>query len=247
MILSSAEARIKAKIEEAGKPLKDWDVQINYGIKTGFNEAFIIDGKTKDELVLKCPKSAEIIRPVLRGRDIGRYQAVFSDLWLLFIPWHFPLQYGSVLNGSSTLAEERFRSDYPIIYQHLLKYKKELSQRNQAETGIRYEWYAMQRFGANYADDFVKPKIIWGNLNIEATFSIDYQGSYILAPCNMLTSKNDDLNYLLAILNSPVTTYFMKNQGYSREGGYVEYKRILSSNCLYLKRQMFKEVKLSCL
>ena len=65
VILSDIEKRIKEKIESVGTPLKDWDININYGIKTGFNEAFIIDGKVKDELIAKSSKNAEIIRPVI--------------------------------------------------------------------------------------------------------------------------------------------------------------------------------------
>ncbi|WP_338877281.1 TaqI-like C-terminal specificity domain-containing protein (plasmid) [Spirosoma sp. SC4-14] len=226
VILSPAETRIKRKIEEVGKPLKEWDVNIYRGILTGYNDAFIINGNIKDQLLQKCPEAAEIIRPVLRGRDIKRYKANFEDLWLLYIPWHFPIQNDESINGNSLVAEQQFKLHYPAVYEHLSRYKKQLLERNPAETCIRYEWYAMQRFGANYVEDFSKRKIIWGNLNVEATFSLDELGSYILAPCNLLTSKNQDIEYLLILLNSPVTTYFMKNQGYSREGGYVEYKRI---------------------
>jgi adenine-specific DNA-methyltransferase len=66
VVLSQIERQIKEKIERVGTPLKDWDIQINYGIKTGFNEAFIIDGKKRQELINQDPKSAEIIRPILR-------------------------------------------------------------------------------------------------------------------------------------------------------------------------------------
>ena len=83
IIANSLEARIKAKIEKAGVKLKDWDIKINYGIKTGFNEAFIIDTKTKEELCLADPKSAEIIKPILRGRDISRYCAKWAGLWVI--------------------------------------------------------------------------------------------------------------------------------------------------------------------
>ena len=83
IILSPIEQSIKSKVEKVGKPLKNWDIQINYGIKTGFNEAFIIDGKTKDTLIAKSPKNAELIRPILRGRDIKRYRADFADLWII--------------------------------------------------------------------------------------------------------------------------------------------------------------------
>ncbi len=70
VILSPIEQKIKEKIEKIGTPLKDWDIKINYGIKTGYNEAFIIDAETKDKLIKQDPRSAEIIRPILRGRDI---------------------------------------------------------------------------------------------------------------------------------------------------------------------------------
>jgi hypothetical protein len=158
IVLSPIEQRIKAKIEAIGTPLKDWNIKIYRGILTGCNEAFIIDGKKKDELIAKDPKSAEIIRPLLRGRDIKRYGYEFADLFLLFIPWHFPLHENPAITGASLDAEKAFENQYPAIYNHLLKYKKELSARNKAETGIRYEWYALQRWGANYWD-YIRKKL----------------------------------------------------------------------------------------
>ncbi|TVQ43049.1 MAG: class I SAM-dependent DNA methyltransferase, partial [Saprospirales bacterium] len=83
IILEPEELTIKEKIERLGTPLKEWDVQINRGILTGYNPAFIIDGKKKDELIAEDPKSAEILKPILRGRDIKRYRAEFADLWLI--------------------------------------------------------------------------------------------------------------------------------------------------------------------
>lgn len=80
VILSPVEQSIKRKIEAIGTPLKDWNVKIYRGILTGYNDAFIIDGKKKDELIAADPKSAEIIRPILRGRDIKRYSYEFADL-----------------------------------------------------------------------------------------------------------------------------------------------------------------------
>ncbi|MGV4459827.1 Eco57I restriction-modification methylase domain-containing protein, partial [Ornithobacterium rhinotracheale] len=83
IILSEIEKSIKEKIEAIGTPLKDWDINIYRGILTGYNEAFIINGERKDELIAQDPKSAEIIRPILRGRDIKRYGYDFADLWLI--------------------------------------------------------------------------------------------------------------------------------------------------------------------
>ncbi|MCL1636200.1 type II restriction endonuclease, partial [Elizabethkingia bruuniana] len=156
IVLSEIEHSIKTKIEAVGVPLRDWDINIYRGILTGYNEAFVIDGKKRDELIAEDPKSAEIIRPLLRGRDIKRYSYEFAELYLLFIPWHFPLHNDSNIKGASLLAEQEFKNQYFAVYNHLLKYKNELSNRNKAETGIRYEWYALQRWGANYWEDFSK-------------------------------------------------------------------------------------------
>lgn len=82
-IANAAELGIKQKLQQTGIPLKDWDVTIYRGILTGFNEAFIIDQATKDRLCAEDPKSAEIIKPILRGRDIQRYCPEWAGLWLI--------------------------------------------------------------------------------------------------------------------------------------------------------------------
>ena len=89
VILSPIEQSIKRKIEAVGIPLKDWNIQINYGIKTGFNDAFIINTEKRDEILANCQtederqKTAELIRPILRGRDVKRYGYDWAGLWLI--------------------------------------------------------------------------------------------------------------------------------------------------------------------
>ena len=83
IILSAMEERIRLKIETTGTLLRDWGININYGVKTGLNEAFILSGDKKEEIIAADPKSAEIIRPILRGKDIKRYEVNFADLWLI--------------------------------------------------------------------------------------------------------------------------------------------------------------------
>jgi len=206
VILSEIEQRIKSKIESTGTPLKDWDINIYRGILTGYNEAFIIDGAKRQELIAKDPKSAEIIKPLLRGRDIKRYSYEFADLYLLFIPWHFPLQNNSNITGASLEAEKAFENQYPAVYNHLLRHKKELSNRNKAETGIRYEWYALQRWGANYWEDFSKQKIIWKIIGDQMAFSIDNKNYMLNNACYILTGNH--LNYLLAFMNSNIIKWY---------------------------------------
>ena len=228
VILSEIEQRIKAKIEAVGTPLKDWDIQINYGIKTGFNEAFIINGEKRKELIAQDPKSAEIIRPILRGRDIKRYGYEFADLYLLFIPWHFPLHLAKPeIKGASLEAEKAFENQYPAIYNHLLQYKKELSNRNKAETGIRYEWYALQRWGANYWEDFSKQKIMYSEIVREPQFYLDNKGEFF-AEATSFIMTGSNLEYLYHLLHSKTITYFFKTfyAGGGLGGDGYRYKKV---------------------
>ncbi|GIW21746.1 MAG: hypothetical protein KatS3mg068_0753 [Candidatus Sericytochromatia bacterium] len=161
------EQKLKEKIEKIGKPLKDWDVKINRGVKTGLNEAFIIDTNKKNEILNNCKtteerqKTEQIIKPILRGRDIKRYSYQWAGLWIIFIPWHFPLHEDKNIQGSSIKAEEEFKKQYPCLYNYLLNYKDKLFQRNKDETGIRYEWYALQRCANTYYQEFEKEKVVW--------------------------------------------------------------------------------------
>ncbi len=106
-IASEAEYRLKEKIRRIGKPLKDWDVKIYRGILTGLNEAFIITTEKRNEILANCRDEAErqrteaIIKPILRGRDIKRYYYEWAGLWVIFIPWHFPLHKDTSIQGAS--------------------------------------------------------------------------------------------------------------------------------------------------
>jgi len=226
VILSEIEQSIKNKIEAIGTPLKDWDIQINYGIKTGFNDAFIISTEKRDEILANCKtdeerqRTADLIRPILRGRDIKRYGYDWANLWLIYVPWHFPLHKDPSIQGASSKAEQAFSEQYPAVYQHLLQYKQQLSARNKAETGIRYEWYAMQRWGANYSDDFFKPKIIFQEIVQESQFMIDNKMHFMCNDtCRIIVGK--DIDFLLGIMNSKLFFYAIKT--YYGGGGLGEH------------------------
>ncbi|MEO8171462.1 MAG: Eco57I restriction-modification methylase domain-containing protein [Sediminibacterium sp.] len=221
VILSSIEAGMKKKIEDIGTPLKDWDISIYRGILTGYNEAFIIDKAMRDKLIKISPKNAEIIRPILRGKDVHRYYHDKTDQWVIYIPWHFPLHEDESIKGVSIAAEEAFKKEYPDIYIYLVEHRTQLENRNKAETGIRYEWYALQRFGSNYWKDFDKKKIVWGNLALRGSYSLVAEGVYVNAPSAFIPS---DSLYLLAILNSKLADFYIKQLGVTRNGGYFEYK-----------------------
>ena len=217
---------IKRKIEAIGAPLKNWNVNIYRGILTGCNEAFIISGEKKNSLIQEDPRSAEIIRPILRGRDIKRYGYDFADLWLLWVPWHFPLHFDETIQGASEKAESLFRTHYPAVYNHLLQYKDLLSNRNQAETGIRYEWYALQRWGAKYWDDFSKQKIAWARLSRISKKDFDGFPRFSILEEDMMTLDSlcflvgENLDVLVKLLNSKYAAfYFFNNVAILDNGG----------------------------
>jgi hypothetical protein len=207
VILSPFEKRIKEKIEQVGKPLKDWDISINYGIKTGCNEAFIIDKNRRDELIAKDSKSAEIIRPILRGRDIKRYGYEFADQYII-----------------ATFPSKKYNiDDYPAVRDYFLQYgKKRLEQSGKpgSRKKTTHKWFETQDPIA-YWDDFSKQKVVWGNLNLHVTFALAPVNMFINAPSNMIVPGD---KYLLGILNSKLADFYIRNLGVTRNGGYFEYK-----------------------
>jgi len=215
VILSPIEQSIKRKIEAVGTPLKDWDINIYRGVLTGYNEAFIISTEKREEILANCQsedereRTAELIRPILRGRDIKRYGYNWANLWLIYIPWHFPYQFDESIKGASDKAEEAFKEQYPAVYNHMLQYKEPLSKRNKAETGIRYEWYAMQRWGAKYWEDFSKPKILWKRVGSILRFC--YSDNDFLGLDSTCFATGINIEYVCCVLNSPIGHYLLKD------------------------------------
>ncbi|OOQ04207.1 class I SAM-dependent DNA methyltransferase [Helicobacter pylori] len=207
---------LRDKIENIGTPLKDWDIQINYGIKTGANEAFIIPTEKRDEILNACKTQEErerteaLIKPILRGKDIKRYSYEWAGEWIIFIPWHFP---NTDSQKSMEENEQDFSIHYPIIYAHLLSHKDELLKRNKDETGKRYEWYCLQRWAASYYQDFEKEKIVYGEIVQEPRFYLDNGEcglGYFYAEATSFILTGEHLRYLLGMLHSKLITFAFK-------------------------------------
>ncbi|EMB1202793.1 Eco57I restriction-modification methylase domain-containing protein [Campylobacter coli] len=232
---------LKAKIERIGTPLKEWQgLNIYRGILTGYNEAFIITTEKRNEILANCKDEAEkertakLIRKMLRGRDIKRYSYEWAGLWVIFIPWHFP----NVEKPKTMLENEQdLKEQYPSLYKHLLSHKERLSKRNKEETGIRYEWYCLQRWGANYYQEFEREKIGWQRITQEPSFILEKEYILLDSMAFMVANSKNELKYLLGFLNSSLIFYYFKNIGhlYSDKGfllsnQYVEKFPILKIN-----------------
>ncbi|NLQ32050.1 TaqI-like C-terminal specificity domain-containing protein [Streptococcus mutans] len=199
IILSPIEQSIKHKIESVGTPLKDWNIRINRGILTGYNEAFIIDKTKRNELIEQDPKSAEIIRPILRGRDIKRYSYEFADLYLI-----------------CTFPSKHYNIDkYPAIRDYLLTFdKRKLEQSgakaidgiigNNARKKTNNQWFETQDSIA-YWDDFSKPKIVWADIATEPNFVQIDERIYFNNTCYMMVGAP---NWFVDYLNSDLVKWY---------------------------------------
>ncbi|WP_286410168.1 TaqI-like C-terminal specificity domain-containing protein [Myroides marinus] len=177
-------------------PLKNWDITINYGIKTGYNEAFIIDNEKREELIRQDPKSAEIIRPLLRGRDIKRYSYDYAELYII-----------------STFPSQKIDIEmYPAVKKHLINFgydRLEQSGNKGSRKKTNNQWFETQD-SIGYMDDFFRPKIIWKRIGSILKFSYDDTGILSLDSTCIATGKKY-MKYLLAILNSDLGKYLLKD------------------------------------
>ena len=233
VILNPIEQSIKRKIEAVGVPLKEWDIKINFGIKTGCNEAFIIDEAKRAELIAQDPKSAEIIRPILRGRDIKRYGYNWAHLYLIatFPARHYDIEeYPAVKNHLLTFDKKRLRdagrddianssellSDF--CHQRLEQSGKDIIingrkiiidgkvQKARKKTGNG--WFETQD-QIGYWEDFSKPKIVWKRIGSILRFAYDNLGSFVMDSTCFAVGK--DIEYLTCILNSHIGHYLLKD------------------------------------
>jgi hypothetical protein len=205
VVLSPMDLIIREHLVEKGKALRDWNIEINRGVLTGYNEAFIIPEEKYKELTSRDNSLGDIIKPILKGKEIQKYAADWTDGYIVFIPWHFPLHNESSIVGASDEAERRLQLDYPVLYEYLLSHKEGLSKRNRAETGIRYEWYALQRCAATYSEEFKKEKVIWKRIGSIMRFAYSDEEIYCLDSTCIATGEK--IKYLTAVLNSKAGLY----------------------------------------
>ena len=197
VILSPIEQSIKQKIESVGTPLRDWDIKIYRGVLTGYNDAFIISTEKRDEILANCQTeeerlcTAELIRPILRGRDIKRYGYDWANLWLI-----------NTHNGIKGIKPRIDINDYPAVKAHLDQYWDKISKRaDKGDTPYNLRNCA-------YLDDFLLPKLIYPETTQGAFFAYDETGLFLDKTCFMMISKH--ARYLQATLSSQLFEFAYK-------------------------------------
>ena len=213
VILSPIEQSIKKKIESVGTPLKDWDINIYRGVLTGCNEAFIINSEKRDEILANCQtederqRTAELIRPILRGRDIKRYGYVDNGLYLI-----------NTHNGVRGRIPRIKIEDYPAVKAHLDQYWDRIATRaDKGDTPYNLRNCA-------YLEDFLKPKIIYPNMTKYMPFVFDDKMYLTNQKCFIITGKN--VAYLTAFFNSSLFKYCFRDSFPELQGGTRELSKI---------------------
>jgi hypothetical protein len=185
---------LKIKIQKSGIEIRNIkNLNINFGVKTGYNKAFIISEEQKNQFIAGNRNFNNFFKPVIRGKDVERYKIDYKNLFLLYIPWKFPI------------------NDYKNIENYLLKYKDSLKKRPEVKTG-RGEWYSLSRYAADYYQDFSKEKIVWTDMAQIPSFMVDMEGFFPLNTVYIMTLNNQDfkLKFILALLNSKLLFWYIK-------------------------------------
>ena len=214
VILSPIEQSIKRKIEAVGTPLKDWDINIYRGVLTGCNEAFIIDTKKREEILNNCQtederqRTAELIRPILRGRDIKRYGYVDNGLYLI-----------NTHNGVRGRIPRIKIEDYPAIKAHLDQYWDKIEKRaDQGDTPYNLRNCA-------YLEDFNKPKVVWARLMRLSQSDINAFPRFSVVPSNVLVVDSlcfftgSNIEQICSELNSEYACWFFFNSVATLDNG----------------------------
>ena len=210
VILSPIEQSIKRKIEAVGTPLKDWDINIYRGVLTGYNDAFIINTEKRDEILSNCQtedertRTAELIRPILRGRDIKRYGYNWAGLYLIAT---FPSRHYDI-------------EKYPAVKKYLLGFGMERLEQTgksyivngekiKARKKTNNKWFETQD-SISYWEDFFKPKVMWKIIGCNINFSFDEAKMICNNAVNIMVGKREQLVQFVGLMNSQLFDWYLK-------------------------------------
>jgi len=245
VILTPIEQSIKQKIEAVGTPLKDWDINIYRGVLTGCNEAFIISTEKRDEILANCQtederkRTEELIRPILRGRDIKRYGYNWAGLWLIatFPSRHYDIEkYPTVKNYLLSFGKERLEQTGKV---HVIN-----GERIKARKKTNNKWFETQD-SISYWEDFSKPKVVYPNMTKYMPFVYDEKSLLTNQKCFIITGEN--VAYLTAFLNSSLFKFCFRDCFPELLGGTRELSKIFFDKIPVKKVTSEKEAKFSSL
>ncbi len=233
-LISNNEQKLLGKIKSTGITLEEFiDGKMYWGLKTGYNKAFVVDAKTRFDLVSKDPKSDELIKPYIFGRGIKRYQSPDESHYLILIPRGWTNE----RHQKSRTAYEWFKKEYFAIAEYLEPFMDACIRR----TDQGDYWWEIR--SCNYYQAFVETKIFFSEIALRGQFGIDISGKYYFDATSYIISS--DSKYLLGVLNSKLYTYYISHISSEIRGNYLRWKRqyLLPSPIPLLEKDNSKDVQ----
>ncbi|MBD1858593.1 MULTISPECIES: Eco57I restriction-modification methylase domain-containing protein [Leptolyngbya] len=205
--------RLIEKLQSVGQPLNEFvNGRLYRGIITGFNEAFVVDRATRDQLIVEHPSSADVLKPFLRGRDVKRWQVKFAEQYLIKIESSENKKHSwSGLVGNE--AEKKFASTYPAIYERFLLFRDQLIRRD--DQG-RFYW---ELRSCKYWREFESSKIVYPNICSRNEFTWDEEGYFTNQKAFIISGSS---KYLLGVLNSKVAWWLFDKLLAKLQNGFYE-------------------------
>ena len=205
---SGDHAALRYKLIHGHKTLKEVCGSPYRGLLTGFNEAFVIDRATRDKLTAADPKSADLLKPFLEGKDLKKWRVESRNLWLILCPKGWTSTHSGL--SDETAAQTWMQQRYPAVMEWLAPFETAAKKR-----GDKGEfWWEMR--ACVYYDAFDKPKIIYPDLSQGPKFSIDRKGNYFPNTAYFISADDE---YLLALLNSKAEWFFLEGVSDAMRGG----------------------------
>jgi len=210
------------KLRKTGKPLGEYVKGRFYrGILTGLNEAFVIDEATQQRLIAEDPRSAELIQPWLRGRDIRKWKAEWAGLYLITIASSANKEWPWSKERTEAKARFLFAQAYPAVHRHLSQHENKLKKRDDQGKF----WWELR--SCVYWEEFEKPKIMYAEISTEGKFLVETEGYYSDTTTYIMSSNS---KYLLGFLNSKLFTYMFSKTSSEISGGFFRWKRQYMEN-----------------
>ena len=208
VIQSKSDYELVKLIKENKPTLKDFDLDLHYGIRTGLNEVFIVDGKVKDEIIGDNLKNENAFGKLLRGRDLTKYGYQYKDQWLIL---------------SKHKGNENLLNEYPDVYHWLSRFEDQLKNRGQVKYG-QHHWIELDNGPTDeYLDYFKKEKLIWIVLSDKPKFVFDNKGFYTNDSCFIM--NGDNLKFICAIINSKISEWYFDKIATSSGVGTTMWKK----------------------
>ena len=218
-VMTEQEESVAGKMRAKGDPLRDWNVQMFNGVKTGANDVYLVDTEKRQSILEEEPHAENVFKRLVRGGDLKAYSAKWKDVWLIDIPKSFPLDAVEDRGPSDITPEEAFRDLYPRLHHYMVSRRDRLERRRMSATD---EWYVLQRSRPNYRRHLDQPRLVWSDISDPPTF-VEVDGS-LLGNDKTFTLVGGSVGLLCGVLNSTLIRWWVGHNATTTPDGRLQWK-----------------------